>query len=254
MTRLQHWCLVVSVAAVAASLGALLLSWRGDQRIQQNAVAASWNLRNASWNLSAASVKVDGLAGQLADRKTGVAPAVRDAAGSLKSAAAPRTTTAENVKTLSESLNTQVNAIGGTVVEVTGKLGPVMVAAADTTRKVGTLANTYSALPGQIGTRLQPSWLALEPEITCRHADGTGFGGCWHSRITGLMGEAVRVGGVFTQTFPSLADSVTGIASDAHGFTRKYVMPHPMRKRDYFKAAGTITLGLGVAGLRGGVF
>jgi hypothetical protein len=129
---------------------------------------------------------------------------------------------------------------------------PVLSAMAGSVVKIGAAADTYAALPSQLAT--SPAWLSLQPEITCRQLDGTGYGGCWHSRITALMGEAARVGGVFTQRFPSMADSATGIASDVRGFTHKYVDPHAMKTGDYFKAAGKITLGLGVAGLRGGVF
>ena len=132
------------------------------------------------------------------------------------------------------------------VKEIRGDLKPVLSGAA-------TLEANYAALPAQIGAQVQPAWLAMEPEFTCRHADGTGYGGCWHSRFTGLFGEAERVGGVFTQQFPLLSASVTGIAADAHGFTKKYVMPHKLTLGDKFKMGGTIVLGLGSSALRGGV-
>ena len=85
------------------------------------------------------------------------------------------------------------------------------------------VADTYSALPGLLGARLSPAWDAIEPEITDRK-DGRGYVG-WHSRISGLMGEALNVGGVFTQRFPQLSLAVTGIATDAHTFTSKAVSP-----------------------------
>jgi hypothetical protein len=59
---------------------------------------------------------------------------------------------------------------------------------------------------------------------------------------------------VFTQQFPKLAASLTGIAVDAHGWTTKYVAPHPLTTGQKFKAAGEVFIGLGTAALRGGVF
>jgi len=138
---------------------------------------------------------------------------------------------------------------------------PVLNNLAETERKFGLMADKYAAVPDRLGAELRPSWMALQPEITCRQADGSGYGGCWHSRITGLLGEALKVGGVFTQKFPELADNFVkiegdfhGILSDGHQWTAKYVVPHPMKKRDYFKAIGKGALGVGIAGLHGGVF
>jgi hypothetical protein len=143
-----------------------------------------------------------------------------------------------------------LDAIHGGIAELRGAradLFPVLANAA-------ALEARYTALPDQISATLRPSWVKLQPEITCTLPDGSGYGGCWHSRITGLLGEAVKVGGVFTQQFPLLSKSLTGIAADTHGWTQKYVAPHPMKTGDYFKAAGKVTLGLGVAGLKGGIF
>lgn len=114
------------------------------------------------------------------------------------------------------------------------------------------LLGTYSALPHQLAQ--SPAWLSLQPEVTCRQLDGTGYGGCWHSRITALMGEAARVGGVFTQRFPSLAESATGIASDIHGWTNKYVMPHKLTTWGKIRLGLGVTRDIGVAGLRSGAF
>ena len=95
----------------------------------------------------------------------------------------------------------------------------------DTLLPFDQLATRYMQIPDQLATAAAPSWAAVEPEITCRHADGTGYGACWHSRITGLMGEAVNIGGVFTKNFPQLSLSITGIATDAHTFTSRAVAP-----------------------------
>lgn len=91
---------------------------------------------------------------------------------------------------------------------------------------------TYQVVPWMISAELDkvnhaaaPAWSAIEPEITCRDAAGRGYGGCWHSRITGLFGEAVNIGGVFTQQFPSIAKSVNGISTDVHTFTSRAVAP-----------------------------
>jgi hypothetical protein len=120
------------------------------------------------------------------------------------------------------------------------------------------LMNTYAAVPAQLGAELRPSWRAIQPEITCRQADGSGYGGCWHSRITGLMGEALKVGGVFTKHFPSMVASVDGIGVDVHSMTtaadHRFFNPGPKTKKQKFEAAGKLIIGLGTAGLRGGVF
>jgi hypothetical protein len=136
--------------------------------------------------------------------------------------------------------------------ELRGDLRPVFAGAT-------ALAETYAALPDRIGAELRPSWLAIEPEITCRMADGSGFGGCWHARGTALLGEAVKVGGVFTQHFPSYAISMdasaksfTGIAADVHKFTSKATAPlTPWGK---VKVGLGVAGGVGIAGARMGIF
>jgi hypothetical protein len=158
----------------------------------------------------------------------------------------------QDTREIATMLSGQIGGVVEIAAGIRSDLQPTVSATTATVTKIGNAADTYRALPSQLAN--SPAWLSLQPEITCRQLDGTGYGGCWHSRITALMGEAARVGGVFTQRFPSMADSATGIASDVRGFTHKYVDPHPMKTGDYFKAAGKITLGLGVAGLRGGVF
>lgn len=140
------------------------------------------------------------------------------------------------------------------IIDATRREGvqPVLVAAAGAIGKIGATADTYAALPAQVAQ--SPAWLALQPEITCRQLDGSGYGGCWHSRVTALMGEAARVGGVFTQRFPSLAESATGIAGDIHGWTNKYVMPHKLTTWGKIKIGLGVTRDIGVAGLRSGAF
>jgi hypothetical protein len=137
---------------------------------------------------------------------------------------------------------------------------PVLDGVTKTEASFGALADSYRVLPDRLAFEFRPAWLSLQPEITCRQLDGSGYGGCWHSRVTALMGEAVRVGGVFTQKFPEMADNFVriegdfhGILDDAHKWTTKYVVPHPMTTGQKFKAAGTIFLGLGTSALRGGV-
>ncbi len=104
------------------------------------------------------------------------------------------------------------------------------------------LVDNYAALPGQLSTELRPSWLAIQPEITCRQLDGSGYGGCWHSRITGIMGEAVNVGGVFTKHFPSLVSSWDGIGVDTHKFTTKFTAPTSTRTKIWEVFRGSAAL------------
>lgn len=131
-------------------------------------------------------------------------------------------------------------------------VAPVLAALAGTTGKIGTAADTYAALPAQFAQ--SPAWLALQPEITCRQLDGSGYGGCWHSRVTALMGEAARVGGVFTQRAPQFVDATLGIEQDVHGWTNKYVLPHKLTFWGKVKVGLLATKDIGIAGLRGGVF
>jgi hypothetical protein len=102
---------------------------------------------------------------------------------------------------------------------------PAVDNAAVTEQSAAALLDTYRTLPAQMGERFAPSWATLEPEITCRLQNGSGYGGCWHSRITALLGEAANAGGVFTKNFPKFSSSATGIAGDVHTFTSKAVAP-----------------------------
>ncbi len=121
------------------------------------------------------------------------------------------------------------------ITEMRADLKPLLVSS---TR----LVDNYAALPGQLSTELRPSWLAIQPEITCRQADGSGYGGCWHSRLTGLMGEALSVGGTFTKHFPSLVTSFDGIGVDTHKFTTKFTAPTSTRTKIWegFRGVGAI--------------
>jgi len=93
------------------------------------------------------------------------------------------------------------------------------------TASAETLTGRYTRLPDELALTLRPSWVALEPEFTCRRPDGSGYGGCAHSRVNALLGEAARAGGAFARDFPLLSGSITGIASDAHTFTSRAVAP-----------------------------
>lgn len=104
-------------------------------------------------------------------------------------------------------------------------LKPAIENAAITEQNASALMDTYRVLPARMGERFAPAWAKLEPEVTCQLADGTGYGGCWHSRLTALLGEAANAGGVFTRKFPAFADSTSGIANDVHTFTSKAVAP-----------------------------
>ena len=112
------------------------------------------------------------------------------------------------------------------------------------------LMNAYAVLPDRFYN--SPEWLKVRPEITCLNVDGSGYGGCWHARITAVLGEAANAGGVFTKKFPAFADSTTGIAKDVHTFTSKTVAPRGFwgTFKD-FVAAGS---GIARAGAAAGLF
>jgi len=128
-----------------------------------------------------------------------------------------------------------------TAQDATGQIQGMRQDLAPVLANAASLEARYTALPDQLGEVFKPTWASLEPELTCRHSDGSGYGGCWHSRITGIMGEAVNVGGVFTQQFPSFVTtfqetnkSVAGIAGNFNSITaavdRKYFNPPPKTK------------------------
>jgi hypothetical protein len=128
---------------------------------------------------------------------------------------------------------------------------PVIENAAVTEQSAVALLDTYRALPAQMGQQFAPSWAKLEPEITCQLAAGAGYGGCWHSRITALLGEAANAGGVFTKEFPGFADSAVGIAKDIHRFTSKAVAPRGFwgTFKDLVGTGSGAVRALGAAGL-----
>jgi hypothetical protein len=245
VSKPQGWAIVGCVVAVCACLCLAILDGRALIKAQfgvaQREDAKLRDLVNAQAN------QIEKL---LSDQMTGLRTdanaqltAIRDSAMNTEKDANDRTT---------EAL--------AKIEEIRGDLKPVLENAAslenhasDTMSGVDKLTKAYAALPARVGAAVAPSWAALEPEITCRHADGSGYGTCWHSRTTALLGEAANVGGVFTQQFPKLAASLTGIAVDAHGWTTKYVAPHPLTTGQKFKAAGEVFIGLGTAALRGGV-
>jgi hypothetical protein len=130
-------------------------------------------------------------------------------------------------------------------------LKPALENASSAEQSAAALLDTYQALPAQLGIRLAPSWAKLEPEVTCQLAGGAGYGGCWHARITAVLGEAANAGGVFTKKFPSFADSTTGIAADVHTFTSKAVAPRGFwgTFKDFVSTGSGVTRALGAAGL-----
>lgn len=119
----------------------------------------------------------------------------------------------------------RADAALSTVDALREEIRPAIENAAITEQSASALMDTYRALPSEMAERFAPSWEKIEPEITCRLADGAGYGGCWHSRVTALLGEAANAGGVFTKKFPAFADSAAGIAQDVHTFTHHAVAP-----------------------------
>jgi hypothetical protein len=120
-----------------------------------------------------------------------------------------------------------------------------------TANGVNALSARYVKIPDQLANVLRPSFNSLEPELTCRHLDGSGYGGCWHSRVTGLLGEAANVGGVFTTSFPEFSNSVNGIAADVHKFTSKATAPRGFwgTTKDIIVTGSGITRAASAAGL-----
>jgi len=107
------------------------------------------------------------------------------------------------------------------------------------------LEATYTALPDRLAYANRWLWDCHE------------FSGCLQSQTLALVGSTrYTLGRVAkaSDAFPELVQGIGGMAADGHAWTRKYVMPHPMKVGDYFKAAGKATLGVGTAALRGGVF
>jgi hypothetical protein len=107
---------------------------------------------------------------------------------------------------------------------------PVLENAAAVEAGAKDLMAVYENLPDRVYD--SDEWRKLRPEITCQQEDGSGYGGCWHARVTAIMGEAARTGGVFTQEFPkfsasvnSMANSGAGIAADARVVADKIIRP-----------------------------
>lgn len=95
----------------------------------------------------------------------------------------------------------------------------------DTAREAGMLAVRYTRLPDEIGARIAPSVDSIEPELTCRHLDGSGYGGCARARVNGMLGEMERTGAQITKDSPKFLAAITGIAIDAHTFTSRAAAP-----------------------------
>ncbi len=151
-------------------------------------------------------------------------------------------TVSEPLDHITVTLQDAVNKADKRLASLDDHIAPVLENASALTVASTRLVDNYAALPGQLSTELRPSWLAIQPEITCRQADGSGYGGCWHSRITGLMGEAVNVGGTFTKHFPSLVSSFDGIGVDTHKFTTKFTAPTSVKTKIWegFRGVGAI--------------
>ncbi len=167
----------------------------------------------------------------------------RQALGALnQQSALIRRDIADGLGQLNHTVSIAVTQAVEPIQGIRADLGPVLANAAALTVASTRLVDNYAALPAQLSTELRPSWLAIQPEITCRQLDGSGYGGCWHSRITGLMGEAVNVGGTFTKHFPSLVSSFDGIGVDTHKFTTKFTAPTSTRTKIWegFRGVGAI--------------
>lgn len=138
-----------------------------------------------------------------------------------------------------------------TVAGLRQDLQPMLRGAATTEESASAMLDAYRALPAQLGRKLSPSWDKIEPEITCAQTNGTGYGGCWHARITAVLGEAANAGGVFTRQFPAFAGSTAGIAHDVHTFTSRAVAPRGFwgTFKDLVGTGSGLTRALGAAGL-----
>ncbi len=145
----------------------------------------------------------------------------------------------------------RADAALATAAGVRSDLQPVLRNAAATEESASAMLDAYRVLPAQLSETLAPSWEKLQPEITCQSADGSGYGGCWHARITAVLGEAANAGGVFTKKFPAFADSTAGIAHDVHTFTSRAVAPRGFwgTFKDLVGTGSGVTRALGAAGL-----
>lgn len=170
-------------------------------------------------NAKIITARVDRLLGVLesintnANARTGEALVIaRETAASLTNDQTGVTASAVNeLRTTREMLDTHLSSVQHVL--------------ADTARDAGLLAVRYTRLPDEIGARLAPSVDSLEPELTCRHLDGSGYGGCARARVNGLLGEMERTGAQITKDSPRFLTAITGIAIDAHTFTSKAVAP-----------------------------
>lgn len=127
-----------------------------------------------------------------------------------------------------------------------------VAAASKTTDHLSSLLDAYAALPDRAVQ--SPAWLAIEPEITCRHADGTGYGGCLHARVNGLLGEATNAGGVFVREFPAASAAFVGIENSLDRFANKYISPHPQTVKQKIWSGFKVVVGAGAIAARGGLF
>jgi hypothetical protein len=234
--------IAVAVLAVAGCFCALLLTIRATVAAVPGEIAVT---RSALID-QVAALRVDAFA-EIGQQATAIrqtadsqATAIRtDAMGQISGFRADANTRLDG---LTLKLQGIANKADDQITGLRYQISPVLINAAALTASSTHLVDTYAALPAQLTTEIRPAWLAIQPEITCRQLDGSGYGGCWHSRITGLMGEAVRVGGVFTQHFPSMVSSMDGIGVDVHTFTTKFTAPTSTKTKiwDGFKSMALI--------------
>ncbi len=248
----RPWAYSAAAVAIAAALALTIYSWRQTPDQHRNITNLLYNGSVASWHAAEASAHLEAAVAPLADPKTGLAPSMAALLMSVRHGAATLDRTAGNVATLTATLDTQAGNVGASLV-------PAIDAAHD-------LLGNYAALPAQLERKFQPSWLAIEPEITCRQIDGTGYGGCWHARVTALLGEAARTGGVFTQQFPILVNTFQQTNTHLAEFTgsfahitgqvdKKYFPPeHKKTKKEKAAEAARATFLVMLALARGGAF
>lgn len=104
------------------------------------------------------------------------------------------------------TLNARAAGFQGVLDQTRRDLDPAIAGAAE-------LESTYAAIPGQLAK--SRAWQKFEPEITCETTDAfgvrRGYSNCWHSSVTGILGEIKKSGGVFTENFPKMVTSIDSI-------------------------------------------
>lgn len=139
---------------------------------------------------------------------------------------------------ISSQLGTANHTLALTADQLAGPRGSVTLA-----------LGRYTLLPDELAA--SPAWRSFEPEITCRHDDGTGYGGCMRGRVNGLLGEAVRTGAEITKDSPEFLRQFTGVTADVHKFTSKAVAPRGVGGtiKDVLTTGSGLVRAAGAAGL-----